>query len=1032
VNKDKTLKLVRKIVESYIDPSSNTDDQQFNVNKLEEQFSVNWIKTKFLPAYIKHFNEVYKNTWARAIIHNIGVEYDKERWGGRFSQPIEDSIDLIKNLKKIKDDNRGSFGTRNLVYFTKSSNGAEFLFRIEKSSPHIVRVNFLNPWKDGYMGYELKPGGYPADKFSFGKVEENTSAKYNPEYNISKEEEGYAFEFIKRNRIPVVVDSFNEFVPSVDNEVTEMEIRRNLKKVEHERNDGISDKIVYSSTVRGNTFSFDLRKTWGGRMLAGAASPMGGSIRDVYVQGGGIQFHDISENIQQRISNIQPKDFLTKEDQLRSIQFIRDMIKRSYGTKTTPKSLRRVEDKIPPAPNAMRFKSDPEEGDFNFRVVKMDGKISILDDTLAHCEVGWHGKWYSLGDTTALLKENETNPNLTITKEDHLKALNFINLLIRRSTGFSDKELKRVSPLRPNTIRYTSEKSHIDFTIYKKEGEVRVENNSCYADGCNNDWSLDYQGSMFENLKSSKSIKEHKTNPKYTITKEEEGRGLEFIRKILVDKCVQVANNGMYPNISVEEVRKSLKKTDHTEGVESYDSDWIDFSTQVKHYRLNFFLRKGARGRLVAGFKDPHNRWTPTMYYVATGTKVTLNENAPTGDWESWETITQPEKDRLKVVLKQYQDYIKNIYHPNLSAQKLHIIQKCIDNLDVTDPRYSAKPLAQLPMEMRLSMMDWVDHKDTTGQASKVMDFLMDISRNYIEPPKPPKSDIELKGITDIVWPGGRSKGNVSIHGIEDMRPVINFGYGPYTLDDEFIEQFSKPGAQLYLDFGQGVKVVNMSQVMAKVKDALEKHKKSLTEGKFTDSENYQKAIIHVTNLHNFTKQEEEFVFQILKNKIVDGERLGKTLKKIYHRVAQNPSDYARMDFTATIKGKEKIYRVVKTQDSKRAVVRDSSMDGDFKNFVIPLNENSEKKVVLSKEDEQRAVQFISNLVYGGQRLGKTLKKIKIDLSDNPLRSNGVIYSAKVDNVNVEFEIFRSWRRGVVAIDTITYFTYVIDDPGLI
>lgn len=938
MNKDKTLKLVRKIVESYIDPSSNTKDQEFYVNKLEEQFTVTWIKTKFLPAYIKHFNEVYRDTWTRAIIHNTGVESDNERWKGRFSKPIEDSVDLIRNLKKIRDDTEGWLGMRSLIYFTKSSNGAEFLFKIEKSSPHIVRVNFLNPWKEGYMGYELEPGGYPADKFSFGKVEENKSTEYNPVYNISKEEEGYGFEFIKRNRVPVVVDSFNEFTPS--DEVTEMEIRRNIQKVEHEKNDGISDKIVYRSIVRGNTFYFDLRKTWGGRMLAGASSPLGGSIRDVYVQNGGIQFHDISENIQ-------PKDVLTK-------------------------------------------------------------------------------------------------------------------------------------------------------------------------------------------------LKEHRTNPNFTITKEEEGRGFEFIKKILIDQCVKVANNGMYPDISVEEVRKSLKKTKHTEGVEFYYSDWIDFTAQVKIYILNFFLRKGDRGQLIAGFKDPHNRWTPTMYYIATGKKVTLNENvrpnlsiskleedyafsrlkllknnqgefigkylkkinhirsdnpyhsdqikylntdnnttftvvknlegklgfcagftasksatgvlsgtdyvahvieplnenAPSGDWQGWETITQPEKDRLKVVLKQYQDYIKSIYHPNLSSQKLYIIQKCIDNLDVTDPRLSAKPLAQLPMEMRLSMMGFVDHKDTTGQASKVMDFLMDISRNYIEPPKPPKSDIELKGITDIVWPNGRSLGNVYIHGIEDMRPVINFGYGPYILDDRFISHFSKPGSQLYLDSGQGIKIVNMSQVMSRVKDAMEKYKKSLNESSFTDSEQYKEATRRMIVLHNFTKQEEEFIFQILKNKIVDGERLGKTLKKTYHFITKNPFDYARMDFTATIKGKEKIYRVVKTKDHKRVVVRDASMGGDFKNCVIPLNENLSKRVVLSKEDEGRAVQFISNLIYGGQRLGKTLKKENIYKSDNPLRSEKtVVYSAKLEgpnNIKIEFEIFRSWRRGLIAIDTTNYVTHVIDDPGLV
>jgi hypothetical protein len=504
--------------------------------------------------------------------------------------------------------------------------------------------------------------------------------------------------------------------------------------------------------------------------------------------------------------------------------------------------------------------------------------------------------------------------------------------------------------------------------------------------------------------------------PNLKISKEEEDYALQSLLR----------------NIDNYSVKKSLRKINHKKYTNPKYPEIIDYmGVSDKGYKIIYSVRKNQFGKIVFYTIDPDSSDYLTSGLVPASScwhPVELNENYPTGNWQGWGDITQPEKDRLKLILKEIQEHYKKYYHMNISSSYVYLIQKCIDNLDVTDPRDAAKPLSKLSMEHRLFIGDFVDQKDTTGQASKVMDFLMKISRQYIEPPKPPKPDIKLKGITNIVSLSGYSKGDVSISGLEDMNPVINFGYGPYTLDERFINEYSKPGSQLYLDFGQKIKVVNMSEVMAKVKNAIENHKRSLMEN-LSDDPRYQEATRRMIVRNGFSKQEEDYIRLQLSNMIVDGERLGKTLRKTYHHRTKSPFDYDRIDFSAVVNGKEKIYRVIKSYDKKTAVVRDASMEGDFRNFEVPLlKEEKENPVILTKEDEARAVQFISNLKYDGERAGKILKKIYVKKSDNPMISDTVYYAAIIKEKIYKFQIFRSLRRGLIIFDESNFINHFPED----
>src|ERR1035437_1117990 len=635
-------------------------------------------------------------------------------------------------------------------------------------------------------------------------------------------------------------------------------------------------------------------------------------------------------------------------------------------------------------------------------------------------------------------------------------------------------------------------------------------------------------------------LNENTSEPNLSISKQEEQWALQILRK--------------RTNSIGEQIGKYLKKKCHIKSTDPKVSDKIVYLNTDDSY--TYIIKKDKNGKVIygVGFSEPGGEYESSLF------DPIVENTSPTGNWTSWGSITSTEKEHLKLALQKYQEYVKNIYVQNISAPKIYLIQKTINNLEVTDPRFASKPLSKLNREDRLSLMDFVDQQDSTGLASRAMDFLMNISRKFIEPIRIPKPDIFLKGIARCESLYSKWAGNVEIFGLDDMRPRINIGYGSYNLDEKFIKDMSKTGSQLYIDIGTDIKVINMSEIMERVKQAIaDYNKKNLTEN-LRDNTKGEVVVL--------ARSDEQYVVQFIKDIIIQGERVGQTLKKekilpprkdhfgtktsnVFHYqaiiknkvydyffwkvdinngfivlIGENSDDYyiykeffgsennilkenkenittiskeeeqravqliKRSTVNGILIGKtlQKIsqykssvreYKKYKFQVDDITLVIDFSKDPNVKNAleievgvmnsytirrfwlltrpfalkfkqqklagelqyyigilgdikknlteVEDITEPPTEPIILTKKDELRAVQFISNLTIGGIRFGKTLKKVKIIKTGIPtLSSDTSVYEAILHYTgrSIKFEIFRSWRRGLVIFDTFNQKIY--------
>src|ERR1035437_1933845 len=547
-------------------------------------------------------------------------------------------------------------------------------------------------------------------------------------------------------------------------------------------------------------------------------------------------------------------------------------------------------------------------------------------------------------------------------------------------------------------------------------------------------------------------LNENTSEPNLSISKQEEQWALQILRK--------------RTNSIGEQIGKYLKKKCHIKSTDPKVSDKIVYLNTDDSY--TYIIKKDKNGKVIygVGFSEPGGEYESSLF------DPIVENTSPTGNWTSWGSITSTEKEHLKLALQKYQEYVKNIYVQNISAPKIYLIQKTINNLEVTDPRFASKPLSKLNREDRLSLMDFVDQQDSTGLASRAMDFLMNISRKFIEPIRIPKPDIFLKGIARCESLYSKWAGNVEIFGLDDMRPRINIGYGSYNLDEKFIKDMSKTGSQLYIDIGTDIKVINMSEIMERVKQAIaDYNKKNLTEN-LRDNTKGEVVVL--------ARSDEQYVVQFIKDIIIQGERVGQTLKK--EKILPPRKDHfgtKTLQKISQYKSSVREYKKYKFQVDDITLVIDFSKDPNVKNAleievgvmnsytirrfwlltrpfalkfkqqklagelqyyigilgdikknlteVEDITEPPTEPIILTKKDELRAVQFISNLTIGGIRFGKTLKKVKIIKTGIPtLSSDTSVYEAILHYTgrSIKFEIFRSWRRGLVIFDTFNQKIY--------
>lgn len=361
----------------------------------------------------------------------------------------------------------------------------------------------------------------------------------------------------------------------------------------------------------------------------------------------------------------------------------------------------------------------------------------------------------------------------------------------------------------------------------------------------------------------------------------------------------------------------------------------------------------------------------------------------PSGDWRSWGSITSGEKDRLVLALKKYQEYVKRIYVANLSSPKVYLAQKSINNFDTTDPRFAAKPLSQLSMEDRLLLMQFVDQEDTTGLASRALDFLMSISRNLTE------------NVENIITISKEEENravlilkNYKIDRIPVGKTLKKIDHTPPTKDSfdsiyyESIINGKKYLFQIYKgDRGLGLAIRNITSDRLIYTQAGEEINK-----RFRLTENEERAIL--------TKRDEARAVLFISNITDSGVRMGKTLRKINVYSSDDTPGISDMAFYGAklANGEPITFKVFYSlrrglvivdqlnffeyrPDDKSKILNTKPSYNSLKYEPGILKENSSMKPIdpnirISNKEEQQAVIIMGNFKDKyGNRFGKTLRK---------------------------------------------------------
>lgn len=1116
------------LYESHIDPSSNKEKDKFDISKIEESFALNYLRRKLLPAIINEYNHRLK--WYRDLeSHKKFVT-------------ITNIPETIKSLKKVRDiQMHNNVPSRRIQYKTISPKSIEFVFEIQKIRPHVVSIDYFDPLINNWRLYELIPR-MSGDGLAYSNlINEGMGFPESTNLRISKQEEDYILQYLRNQAFTV-----------------DKTYKKTVRKIKHDKfnNPYISDKIQYQGTYDdGHKGIISIRKNIDGKFVYFPVGP-DGELQTI---------HPIPL-ITEGVATLQQQKTITKQEEDYAFQMIKNSLTNHYVRRWNSNDAHEDNEITKEDLNKNIKKRDVihwVKGGIKEITYKVEPNhfFMISRSPTGNIRIGYYDnwtktqQWFSIrtGCEIEPIRENIDQPNLHISKEEEMWAL---ERLKRRKNNVGDpigRYLKKIKhhvsddPKYPDQVVYKNTQNNTTYTL-QKDRWGKLGYKAGYINAIKNK-SLDPRSFPDEYTSTEIDPLEENNYPnvkKIEISKKEELEALNYIRNEIFPLTLKKIKNTV-SYMTPEKLRKTLRKFD----VKDYINDRgrsvhkIVYMAGDSLNSIFYFIEKDEDNKLSAGFstssgdvwlfdiRKPING--PVMSLVSFRQSIagkyssTILENTSTGDWNGWDNITKTERDRLKLVLQGWIKYVTSIYHPHLASTRTFLAQKCFDNLDTTDPRFAAKPLAHLSMEDRSSLMDYIDHKDTTGQSSMVMRFLIDLSRQYMEPPKSRKVDITLPDIVQVQSGKWSGKGDVKISGLEDMRPVISFAdYPYYELDNDFVKQYSKPGAILYVDMGQGIKITNMEEVMIKVKTSLSQWydgnlDESIKENEFppqniskeeelravqvlknykidgyrlgrtlkkvnhfkttdpdtTDQIYYSAYVGYIRHIFllrkrsdlgviirdtttdkwiqvpgikenlfeniplnelpitHITKKEEDWAFHFIKNLVIDGERLGKTLKKTYiHRTAE-PYNTDIIYYSAFVNRKDRVYRVYKDSENGKLYVRDAE---ECKTYHIPfqntLEENkpgiNTKYAVLTKEDEDRAVQFIKNLEEGDVKLGKTLKKVKIHKTATSNLSDSVYYDATLpDGSIISFEIFRSLRRGLLIVDRSKYRTYNLDfDPN--
>lgn len=636
------------ITESVEDPT--------RITKMEESRGLNYIRKKLIPIAVKSWNSDY--------IQNMSP-------GTR--QKVTES-EVSKNLKKVDHFAYSNYDEIHYQCYIKNSQypsyNTKIAFSILKDRQNgLIKVGWYHAYTTGEqfkLNNDVQEISDEVETVNENEPpfrDESEQAYIDRMVKISPAEEQLGLHFIRKKLVPKAVDYWNKlgrhgsmWTPMKDH-LTNEDLEKRIVKSEERRtpperqlDKHTHDKITYVAWIdktpvlgrpSGTKFTFYTTKNASGSLIACYLNPDRDDAGDCY------SVHkSLKEIMKEEKDSVEGKFRISKEEEMRALQFIRRMIlptvvknwnkdfprhkikerninhnlvKKDHHTWPSEFGLYDSVEYISPTYK----QNDP----MVFKIVKSrDGELKVTFS--AHKEAP--ALSYTVGNwdaTAGWFKEN-TNNSASITKEDEDRGLNFIRKFVIPLFVNSWNRYYKTKPISVKEISHTLIKVGVDrginyiakasisgvplsvkYRIYKDSmGELMAS------------WDFPHLGYHSYFVRDT-SIKQDLTEDIDRLSKREELYLLVYLQKTLMPQILEDKYSHFlkkypgkyperkYPRITVKDVIKNLKKLRMDVDSASYESiinDDVDFA---------FHLQK-KDGQFMIGAQGPMNidwSWYPVI-----------------------------------------------------------------------------------------------------------------------------------------------------------------------------------------------------------------------------------------------------------------------------------------------------------------------------------------------------------------------------------------------------------------------------------
>jgi len=639
----------------YVDyPETLNENIKCGISKEDEQRAIQYIRYRLIPFFVDKVYTKFLSTYKPSVIEYPRIGYQTFR----------------DNLKKIR------FGEDIIFYRCYITTNLDIHFYITQEEDEGLCVSYRHqlPIDDRKSDTFIKVQSDPPGEINEGEEGE----KVRPG-SISKMEEGEALQFIRRKLIPKAVIEINKNIiggkTCISHLVTEEDISKNLKKTKHERYDlsgdpNRSDHIEYTSHKIGRPdVIFIIYKSYIEQQNdKGDITPLGLKIVAGYKPIFKTSYstsHFILENINEEITVAR----ISKLEEPQALQYIRRILvplavkwwndrtdvhplKEDQILKVLKKMVdRRPDDSIDKKymnTDYIVYKSIIPCEDLSFNN-KISFEFPITKNVEGKVEVNFRSNLidvgpFWVGENPLSLKEGsliehgevKTTEDYSVSKMEEAEALQFIrNVLIKNISQEYDfdanlirQTLKKIRhDIYPNwgDIRYRANTGRlhpeIDFSIYKNDkAQICV--------GIDHEYNSHRVFRIDDYLKTNlvKENSEQDINRSQRLTKEDEQRGFDYIKRFLVPLAVKEFERRFNIEIRGQDIRRILKKTEHYRAsTNRSENDYVAYEAPSPFEKLKFVFEvyKNNAGGIMASWgiirkeaTGAHGVGTMNIYYV--------------------------------------------------------------------------------------------------------------------------------------------------------------------------------------------------------------------------------------------------------------------------------------------------------------------------------------------------------------------------------------------------------------------------------